>query len=70
MTTSTEIIKALQAHEADHGVCDVNISLLKPVTKKGKELTKDQQYLMGEPAFIVAEEGEKGWEISIRDWPY
>ena len=67
---STELIKALQAHEANHGVCPINISILKPKTDEDRKTNEDQQYLMSEPSFVVDEDGENGWEISIRDWPY
>ena len=67
---STELIEALQEHETEHGVCDINISITKPTTSEGKELNKEVQYLMSEPSFVVAEESDGKMEISIRDWPY
>lgn len=52
------------------GDCDVTISIANPDAKED-----EQQYLVGEPAFIVPEEvdgDEHGLftEVQIRDWPY
>lgn len=59
------------AHVLDTiGDCDVTISLANPNAKED-----EQQYLVGDPAFVVPEEvdgGEEGnvTEVMIRDWPY
>jgi hypothetical protein len=65
---ASEVEKAMHDHIEQHGDCDIQISVLKQ--DDIPEKFKDQQYLTSEPSFIVPEENDEGWVISIRDWPY
>ena len=66
MTIYELVIGLLETAEEYGGKCDVRISVAKQPDAK----IPDQQYLIADARFIVAEEYDEGTVVSIRDWPY